>query len=355
MRILADFALPDLQKWFVEPFTLTTYETPQELADLIHHHDILLCRSTIQVTETLLKDSTIQCIATATSGTDHIDINYLTKRGIRLFDAKGCNANAVADYVVASVAFLQQAKLLKGCKAGVIGAGEVGQRVIKRLAAAGFEVLPYDPPKAMMEHQYHYGTKTDLLSCDLLCIHANLHESLPFPTKNLLDKHFFSQVPPGIAIINAARGSIVNEDALLTHEKSIAYCTDVYLKEPDINPHLIDFATLCTPHIAGHSIEAKRAAVQKIGEQLYHYYGLPLPSLSVPAQSRPLLSDKTNWQDCVLSLYNPFTDTDLLKSAPDKKQAFLLQRQSHQNRHDFCYYDSSQLSPQKKALLGFIC
>lgn len=142
MKILADAALPNLHQWFTEPFTLATYKNQQELFDLVTHQDILLCRSTIQVNETLLSNSTIHCVATATSGTDHIDLDYLKKRNIRLLDAKGCNANSVADYVTASLAFLQQHRLLKGNKAGIIGVGEVGKRVIKRLAAAGFEVLP---------------------------------------------------------------------------------------------------------------------------------------------------------------------------------------------------------------------
>lgn len=345
MKILADATLPHLSALFTPSFNLTLYNTQNELPHLLPTHDILLCRSTLSVTAELLADSQIQCVATASSGIDHIESDFLKKQGIHLFDAKGCNANAVADYVVATLAFLSRNGRLIGNKAGIIGMGEVGTRVMARLQEAGFNVVCFDLPRAARDNHYDYCTLTELTTCDLLCIHANLHTTPPHPSANLLAADFLDQLKPNTVIINAARGGIVNEEALLQTNIPITYCTDVYNIEPTINAKLVDFATLCTPHIAGHSIEAKDAAVLKISQQLHHHYGLPTPTTGpfIPGMNSISLPSKgaynLNWQDCVLSLYNPSIETNILKKAHDKSLAFITQRQAHQHRHDFIFYD----------------
>ena len=239
-----------------------------------------------------------------------------------------------------------------GTLAGVIGVGEVGSRVVKRLHAAGLNVICFDPLKAQQDKHHQYVSLDDLTQCDVLCIHPNLHESPPFPSKHLLNADFLSKLKSNVIIINASRGGIIDEDALLTTNKPIIYCTDVYCEEPTINPRIIDFATLCTPHIAGHSIEAKQAAVVQISQQLHHHYGLPIPIFHSPIA--PVSSNHysdTTWQDLVLRLYNPLVETHILKTAADKKNAFLTQRQAHQHRHDFNCYKVEGINNTTRLLL----
>ena len=349
VKILADASLPGLAILFQDRFSLTLYQTQQQIADVLPLHDVLLCRSTLRVDASLLTNSIIQCVATASSGTDHIDSEYLTQHHISLFDAKGSNARAVADYVVSTIAVHQPI----GKLAGVIGVGEVGSRVVKRLHAAGFKVICFDPFKAHQDKHHHYVTLDELTACDLLCIHANFHESAPFPSKNLLNTDFLAQLKPGVTLINASRGGIVDEEALLKMSQPITYCTDVYCNEPSINPRIVDFATVCTPHIAGHSIEAKQAAVVQLSQQLHQHYGFPMPSHGLPTlKNHPVISTKNNWRECILSAYTPLVDTFILKSALDKKTAFLTQRKEHQHRHDFNYYVLSDVDQQTQLLLG---
>jgi len=354
MKLLADSTLPNLTDLFADHFTLTTYDSQEQLPDLIAKHDILLCRSTLKVSARFLANSSLQCVATASSGVDHIDTAYLTIQGIHLFDAKGCNARSVADYVIATLALLQKNQQLTGNKAGVIGAGEVGRQVIARLCAAGMDVVCFDPLKAIEDSSQTYCSLAELASCDLLCIHANLHDTLPYPSENLFDATLLAQLKPGVVIVNAARGGIVNEAALLANPKPIIYCTDVYCNEPAIDPRIVDFAHLCTPHIAGHSVDAKIAAVIKICEQLHHHYKLPMPPLNLPLiDNKQIIPPPLNWQDCVLDLYNPLVETFSLKTASDKKQAFITLRPMHQNRHDFINYDARHVNSQIKSLLGY--
>jgi erythronate-4-phosphate dehydrogenase len=331
LKILADASLPHLDDLFGEPFQLTRYSTPKMREDALPNQDILLCRSTLKVTPELLKNTHLSCVATASSGIDHIDTSYLDAKNIALFDAKGCNAEAVADYMLATFAYLHMHHSnLSGKCVGVMGAGEVGMRVIKRLEALNFKVLAYDPLKPNFKSCRFEAFQ----ACDILCIHANLHNTAPHPTKNSLDANFLNQLKPNTMIINAARGGILNEQALLDSKKNIIYCTDVYQNEPEINPSVIQYATLCTPHIAGHSIEAKSNAVLHLSQKLHTHFNLAPPESYQNTRPIPSNSQQT-WDALALSLYNPIIETEQLKKAVLHSTAFLDLRRAHQYRHDF--------------------
>ncbi|MGQ3888188.1 4-phosphoerythronate dehydrogenase [Legionella sp. CNM-1927-20] len=342
MNILADASLPSLITAFPPPFKITLYHQQDDIKSLLAKQDILLCRSTLKVTKELLRDYSLSYVATASSGTDHIDDVFLKQKNITLIDAKGSNASAVADYVLATIAYLQKYTSFRGKKAGVIGLGVVGSKVTKRLRALNFEVVRYDPPKALVDNNFYSAPLNELLQCDVICIHASLHNNLPFPSKNLISEPILAQLKPNTAIINASRGGIVDETALLSNDLKIIYCTDVFSHEPNINSDIVKLAYLCTPHIAGHSIEAKINAVIQVSQKLHQALNLPLPdySSSLPSQKIPNFKSVTTWQDYVLALFNPIHETRALKEATNKKECFLHLRKAHQKRHDFSVYQS---------------
>lgn len=354
MKILADASLNYVSELFATHFELGWYQHADEARAQIKHYDILLCRSTLKVDAKLLAGSAIQYVLTASSGIDHIDDAMLKKQGIGLLNAKACNARAVADYVSACLAYLLSSKNIRGEQAGIIGVGEVGRRVAQRLQSAGFQLLYYDPLKALRETSFKSCDLEQLYACDVLCLHANLHSGQAYPSKNLLNAAFFKSLNKDCCIINAARGGIVNENDLLQQKKHFFYCTDVYCNEPSPNAELLDYALLCTPHIAGHSIEAKNNSVLFLSQQLHQLLGLAQAANPFSASTiASHLNVKSSWQESLLSLYNPSEDTLCLKTAKDKTQAFLSQRASHQ-RHDFCVYDQPNLTPQTRSLLGAI-
>lgn len=354
MNILADASLPGLSQAFPEPFQLTLYDHLNDVAQLIPGQDILLCRATLKVDSSQLKNHSLRYVATATSGTDHLDYPWLTSQNIQIIDAKGCNARAVADYVVSVLAYLEQHHLIQGDKAGIIGLGNVGNQVAARLQAAGFELLSYDPLKELHEPQHFQSCQfADLTQVDLLCIHAELHDRQPHPSLNLINQQFLERLKPGCVIINAARGGIVNEDALLNNQRALSYCTDVYLNEPAVDKRIITRATLCTPHIAGHSLEAKYVAVAMVSERLHQMMGLSVPQYAIPeAKHIFTLTKEKSWEENVLSIYNPLDETILLKEAPDKDAAFLTLRKNHLKRHDFRLYANPALDKKSRLLLG---
>lgn len=353
MRILADASLPGLELTFPKPFILSLYSNEQELNSMITGQDILLCRSTIKVNEALVKNHQLKYVATATSGTDHLDHVFLKSQDIQVIDAKGSNASSVADYVVASLAYLEQQQLLNGKNTGIIGMGEVGSKVEARLKAINFVIEHYDPPKEQRASQFKSCALEQLLNMDILCIHAELHKTQPYPSLNLLNQDFLAQLKPGCIIINAARGGIVNEEALLASQQDLIYCTDVYLNEPSIDKRIINKATLCTPHIAGHSLEAKWTAVAMVSEKLHALLGLPIPKFALAPQVPQVeLQPHDSWQEVILSLYNPVEETTKLKQAQNKEEAFLRLRKLHQKRHDFSLYTGLRVDQDVRVLMG---
>ena len=106
---------------------------------ITHHHlqdaHALIVRSQTQVNANLLKDSTIEFVGTATSGTEHLDLNYLEKKQIAYADAKGVNANAVAEHVLQSILIWANAqqRQLQDLTIGIIGYGFVGKRLHQQL------------------------------------------------------------------------------------------------------------------------------------------------------------------------------------------------------------------------------
>lgn len=334
MKIIADASLPDLKTLFPKPFILELYKDEQSLKPLLQHADALLCRSSLKVNEHLLSNTKLRYVATASAGIDHVDSVYLQQRNIRLFSAKGANASAVADYVMSSLAFLQSQHLLNTKEAGIIGLGHVGREVAQRLKAASFSVVQYDPLKAMKEPEFHSDSLEQLQSCKLICIHANLHEDAPYPSKHLIDRQFLKKLPKQSIIINAARGGVVCEQDLVNSESAITYCTDVYENEPDINKAIVAYARLATPHIAGHSIEAKLRALHMISRSFHELLHLPPPDFE-HEKPRLEIPELPTWDAFLLSLYNPEIESIKLKNAQDLSQAFKHLRKQHKNRHDF--------------------
>lgn len=335
MNILIDATLPLIDESFPSPFVVTRYKDKKELAECMPNQSFLVCRANVTVNADTLQDSTLRVIATASSGTCHIDSAYLQTRNIEMLDAKGSNAQAVADYVLATLAYLQNAGINSGKKAGIIGVGAVGSLVLKYLEALGFEIYLYDPLREAREPNFISCKKEDLYDCDVITVHANLHDKVPHASRNLIDIDFLKALKPKTILINAARGGIVNESDILNTPTKPIYCTDVYLNEPEVNKAIVDYAHLCTPHIAGHSMEAKNNAVIQISQELHKKLNLPSPHQAHATKTTKPYEICDNWQHHVLSLYNPGIESEILKNALNVQETFLKLRSAHTFRHDF--------------------
>jgi erythronate-4-phosphate dehydrogenase len=224
--------------------------------------DVLIVRTRTKINEALLAGSKVQLVCTATIGFDHIDTAYCEAHGIRWMSCPGCNAQAVCDYIEEALEELR-GESLEVRVLGIVGVGHVGSKVAKMAERKGYEVLLNDPPKGI-------GVSLDFIAqkCDIITFHVPLDET----TYHLCDAAFLSQCKPGAVIINAARGGVVDEKALLA--SGHPFILDTWENEPHINPEVLVKARLASMHIAGYSVEGKRNASQMCLDAVAEQFGL---------------------------------------------------------------------------------
>lgn len=329
LKILADAHIPYIDDFFSEHFHVSRFHHEEELLSLITSHDILICRSNIKITKKMLENTPIQLVASATSGTDHIDLSGLQDLKIPVLHAKGSNAHAVSDYIISTLAYLETQHLMMGKNIAIIGYGSVGCMVNQRINELGYHAFQYDPyiqtPNPIALSQLHH--------MDVISLHPNYHMSPPYSTHHFINSKLLETLKPKVCIINAARGNVVDENAILHRDFQGIYCTDVYSNEPNINPNIIARATLCTPHIAGHSIESKWRMTTFVARQIFQKFGFEEPMVQ-PPKIVPRASHGNTWSAQALSLYNPLIETLSLKKNPVPAH-FKALRHQHHFRADF--------------------
>ena len=153
MKIIVEKNIPYIQG-LLEPFGTVDYLSANEItADTVRDADALFVRTRTKCNAALLEGSRVKFIATATIGTDHIDLPYCREKGITVRNAPGCNAPAVAQYVFATIARWMEGKPMspRELTLGVVGVGNVGKIIVRWARNLGFNVLECDPPRQRAE------------------------------------------------------------------------------------------------------------------------------------------------------------------------------------------------------------
>jgi len=279
MKIIADSNIPALDDTFGHHGELVLLSGRDICHSDLIDADVLLVRSVTRVSEDLLADTKIQFVGSTTIGIDHLDTAWLDTNGIAWANAPGCNADSAAQYTLAmmwlacerlNIDFMQQS-------VGIIGRGNVGQRVAQLLEALDIPVICCDPPLQQMgEHK--------LVSMDAVCdkpvisLHTPLTATGTYPTRNLFDEHRLAGLHPQTLIVNASRGGVIEARGLLRHLQSghIRAALDVWPDEPFISPELLDLVTVATPHVAGYSREGKLAGTAMIYTAFCDAFGISI-------------------------------------------------------------------------------
>lgn len=345
MKIVADKDIPFLEG-VLEPYAEVLYRKGNEISPAdIADADALLIRTRTRCDASLLEGSPVRMIATATIGMDHIDLEYCKEHGIHVENAAGCNAGGVMQYVFSALYGVGARKGIKleDCTFGIIGVGHVGSRVEAMARYLGFNVLLCDPPRAAAEGPEKFCTLEYLLeNSDIVTMHVPLDET----TRGMADATFFALMKPGAIFINAARGEIIDENALVqAAPKFGAVVIDTWCNEPDINEELLDVADIATPHIAGYSLQGKRNATMMSVQALASFFGikdlLDFRPVDTDSNHEPVLLDlkgKNHGEIAAVFQYNYpiFTDDFRLRMEPHK---FDKLRSEYQYRRDIYYID----------------
>jgi len=231
--------------------------------------DVLLVRSVTPVSRELLEGSPVRFVGTCTIGTDHLDLDYFEQAGIHWSSAPGCNARGVVDYVLGSLLTLAEIEGadLTARTYGVVGAGEVGGRLIKVLRGLGWNVLVCDPPRQAAGDGDYVSLEQIIEQCDVISLHTPLTRTGEQPTWHLLDRQRLEQLKPGTWLINAARGPVVDNAALrevMLAREDLQAVLDVWEAEPQVDVALAELCVLGSPHIAGYSLDGKQRGTAQI-------------------------------------------------------------------------------------------
>jgi erythronate-4-phosphate dehydrogenase len=246
---------------------------------------VLLVRSVTNVDRALLEGSNVRFVGTCTIGTDHLDLDYFQQAGITWSSAPGCNARGVVDYVLGSLltlAEIEGADLAQRTY-GVVGAGEVGGRLIKVLRGLGWNVLVCDPPRQAAEGGDYVSLEQIVERCDVISLHTPLSKNGDLPTWHLFDKARLNQLKSGTWLINASRGPVVDNVALrevLLQREDLQAVLDVWEAEPQVDVALAELCVIATPHIAGYSLDGKQRGTAQIYQAFCEYRG-QLPQVSL--------------------------------------------------------------------------
>ncbi|MEY1532194.1 4-phosphoerythronate dehydrogenase PdxB [Proteus mirabilis] len=281
MKILVDENMPYAQQLFCQLGEVKALPGRPLPIEELDDTDALMVRSITKVNASLLAGKPVKFVGTATAGFDHVDTAWLEQQKIAFSSAPGCNAIAVVEYVFSALMVFaeQEGFQLTDKTVGIVGVGNVGGRLAKRLRALGVNVLLCDPPRADRgdDEQFH-SLETLLKQADILTFHTPLNKSGRYNSYHLINESNLDILPEGRILINASRGEVIDNAALLSalnQGKKLRVVLDVWEPEPDLSLELLNKVDIATPHIAGYTLEGKARGTTQVYEAYCDFIGQP--------------------------------------------------------------------------------
>jgi len=269
-----------------------------ELASIVGDYDGLIVRSGVQVTEKVLaKPGKLRAIARAGVGVDNIDLNAATAKGVLVMNSAEASTITTAEHAFTLLMALARnigpayktmaeggwdrskfvGTQLAGKTLGVVGFGRIGRTVAERALAFGMNVEAFDPvfnAETALDGRVKIFKDFDAMigDCDILSFHVPLNDS----TRSMLNKERFAKCKPGVLVVNAARGGVVDIPDLLEaldEGKCGGAAIDVYESEPptEDDPLRSHPKVLCTPHLGASTAEAQEAVSTDACAQILEY------------------------------------------------------------------------------------
>lgn len=352
MKILADENIPFVNELFGPLGEVILRPGRSINANDVLDVDILIVRSVTPINEALLAGSKVKFVGTCTIGIDHLDCDYLESRGIAYASAPGCNAKGVVQYALSAMATLG---LLDGgvnthLKIAVVGCGNVGGTLLATLNDLGFDCFGVDPliPASSLKG-VELKSLNEVTQCDVICVHAPYTTQGESPTHHLFDEQLISQLKKGVLLLNAGRGGVIDNTALLRaveQGQDLTVVLDVWEPEPGLNTKLLERVSLGSTHIAGYSYEGRVNGSLMIHSALLQFLQSENePGVSTRDQVDDLIGQgkKTIEVDslshAILATYDVRTDDKLLRAAASELPgSFDKLRKNYIKRREFSHY-----------------
>ncbi|HUU10509.1 MAG TPA: phosphoglycerate dehydrogenase [Phycisphaerae bacterium] len=271
---------------------------PDELKAIIGQYDGICIRSATKLTADILaKPGNLKAIARAGVGVDNVDLPTATRHGIVVVNAPDGNTLSTAELTVTLMLALSRniapacaslkagqwdrkafmGRQLAGKTVGIVGLGRIGSAVAKRCLAFDMKVVGYDPfiagaPPDLAKEIRLVDNLDDLVK---VANYLTVHTPMTDETRGIVGKRQLEMMPKGAYVINAARGGIVDENALLEVLKTGhlgGAALDVYPQEPAENRALVEHPlVLCLPHLGASTKEAQQSVAIDACHNLVDY------------------------------------------------------------------------------------
>ncbi len=329
-KIVVESSIPYM-RGMVERYAQVEYVDNEDFSpERIAGADALLVRSITRCGAPLLEGSSVRFVSTATAGIDHIDTAYCDSVGIGYANAKGCNATAVAQWVLASLSALslREGFALQGKTLGIVGVGCVGREVLRLASAMGMRTLLCDPPRAEREGPEGFVSLEEIQQAsDIITLHVPLTRGGRHATIGMVDEAFVARCRAGAILINACRGGVTHTPAMIEGRRSghLSHLViDCWEGEPSISAELLALASVATPHIAGFSADGKHRGARMALLAISDYLGLgasrrilepeELPKPTHPLIDLELYAPEERLRRAMLHTYSPEATDRLLRS-----------------------------------------
>lgn len=350
MKIYYEDSMPYAAEFFSDLGDCQVFSHKTVNAEMLADADVLLTRSTTKVNAALLsKNKRLRFVGTATAGTDHVDKDYLAGRNTPFFSAGGCNAVAVAEYVLSAMVVMANRLNwdLADKTVGIVGAGNVGTALSRVLTVLGINHKLCDPPLADAGDKRDLVALDDIMDCDVISLHVPWVKAGAYATQYMFDQARLEKLTENQLLINACRGEVIDNQAavsLFEQGKKLNLVMDVWENEPTINTDLIPYTALATAHIAGHTIEGKARGTEMLYLDLCQQLAItPNKKLSDYLPSAESLKiDAANqqnmWQtiqELVLSVYDISEDDRQFRAKHHDAESFRYIRKHYPIRREF--------------------
>ncbi len=289
------------------------YDIPANILKAVEDADILITQFFPVNRQLLDAGKKLKFVGVLRAGYENVNVEYASSKGILVFHTPGRNADAVADYTVGllicesrNIARGHQALKggvwqrvfsnsdyipdLPGKKVGIVGLGEIGQKVAQRLFGFGVSLLGYDPYISFSDYDIkQVGLEELMTESDFVTIHARYSED----TNKLISRELISLMKPTAYLINTSRPGIIDEDALyeaLKNRRIAGAGLDVFNNEPPGKdyPLIVLENVTVTPHMAGGSKDAFLNSPKKLALEMEKYFALKESRVIVNKQVEPL-------------------------------------------------------------------
>ncbi|UTZ35283.1 4-phosphoerythronate dehydrogenase [Vibrio campbellii] len=350
MKIIVDENMPYAEELFSQLGEVILKPGRTLTADDLVDVDALMIRSVTKVNAELVsKANKLKFVGTATAGMDHVDQKLMQEKGIFFTAAPGCNKVGVAEYAFSVMMVLAQQRGFSvfDKTVGIIGAGQVGSYLEKCLKGMGINVLINDPFKQEEGDSRSFTPLAELIErSDIITLHTPITKDGPHPTHHLIDEKVLNGLRSDQILINAARGPVVDNQALkqrLLKNDGFTAALDVFEFEPEVDMELLPLLAFATPHVAGYGLEGKARGTTMIfnsyceflNNELRAHASDLLPTAPVPTMVLDRAWDEATLHNITQLIYDVRKDDALFRREISKPGSFDLMRKNYWDRREY--------------------